>query len=417
MGMTMTQKILAAHCRLKRRSRRASSSMPSWISSSATTSPPPLPSMSLKRPGSPRCSIRPASAIVLDHFVPNKDIKSRPAVQAVPGVRQQVRHPQLLRCRQHGHRARAAARERASSPPATASSAPTATPAPTVRWAPSPPAWAPPIWPPAWPSGMAWFKVPSAIKVAADRQALQPYVGGKDVILHSDRRDRRGRAPCTSPWSSCGEGVEEPDAWRTGSAICNMAIEAGAKNGIFPVDDMTCEAYLKGRGQPPLGQRTRPTPTLSMSATVVIDLDSSGAHRRPIPICPRTPTPPREGKDIAIDQVVIGSCTNGRIEDMEAADSILKGRKDRQGRARHHHPRHPGSLPGVHRPRIHHAFIDAGCIVSTPTCGPCLGGYMGILAAGRALRLHHQPQLRGPHGPCGQRSLSGQPRHRRGQRR
>ncbi|MFQ9917064.1 MAG: aconitase family protein [Flavonifractor plautii] len=120
-----------------------------------------------------------------------------------------------------------------------------------------------------------------------------------------------------------------------------------------------------------------------------------------------------------IDQAVIGSCTNGRMEDMRAAAAILKGRKVATGRALHRHPRHPADLLWMPCTRgCIEIFIEAGCAVSTPTCGPCLGGHMGILADRRAGRLHHQPQLRGPHGPCGLReSILANPACGRGFRR
>ena len=118
---------------------------------------------------------------------------------------------------------------------------------------------------------------------------------------------------------------------------------------------------------------------------------SISTRSSPRSACPHLPentsTVSTRWRGIKIDQVVIGSCTNGRIEDMEAAYEILKGKHSRQGRALHHHPRHawPIYKECILRGATPRPFIDAGCIVSTPTCGPCLGGYMGILADGRAL--------------------------------
>ena len=161
--------------------------------------------------------------------------------------------------------------------------------------------------------------------------------------------------------------------------ICNMAIEAGAKNGIFPVDE-TCESYLKGRSQRPW-VKYEADADAEYERTVVIDLDKLEPTVS-YPHLPENTHPAKEGKDIKIDQVVIGSCTNGRLEDMEAAYNILKGKHIAKGVRGIIIP----ATMAVYKECILRgyttAFIDAGCIVSTPTCGPCLGGYMGILAEG-----------------------------------
>ena len=161
--------------------------------------------------------------------------------------------------------------------------------------------------------------------------------------------------------------------------ICNMAIEAGAKNGIFPVDHVTME-YLKGRSE---------------RKPVVFSADDDAEYEKVIDIdlgeilptvaCPHLPEnthPARELHDIKIDQVVIGSCTNGRLEDMEAAYKILNGKKVAEGVRCIIIPGTMQILRDCVQRGWYTAFIDAGAIVSTPTCGPCLGGYMGILAAG-----------------------------------
>ena len=158
-----------------------------------------------------------------------------------------------------------------------------------------------------------------------------------------------------------------------------MAIEAGAKNGIFPVDDVT-RAYVEGRVNRPW-TAYEADGDAEYERTVEIDLsqvDCTVAY----PHLPENAHPAREGRDIAIDQIVIGSCTNGQLPDMAAAAEILKGR--------HLAPGVRGIIipatQNVYRECMHRGytdiFLDAGCIVSTPTCGPCLGGYMGILAAG-----------------------------------
>ena len=225
-------------------------------------------------------------------------------------------------------------------------------------------------------TGMAWFKVPAAIKIELKGQLHRP-VAGKDVILHLIGEIGVSGALYKS-LEFVGEGVRSL-TMEDRLCICNMAIEAGAKNGIFPVDE-TCEAYLRGRSQR-AWVKYEADPDAEYERTVVIDLDTLEPTVS-YPHLPENTHPAKEGSEIKIDQVVIGSCTNGRIEDMQAAYEILKGKHIAKG------------VRGIIIPATMEvykecilrgyttAFIDAGCIVSTPTCGPCLGGYMGILAEG-----------------------------------
>ena len=224
--------------------------------------------------------------------------------------------------------------------------------------------------------GVAWFKVPAAIKVELVGALKRP-VCGKDVILHLIGEIGVSGALYKS-LEFTGEGIKSL-TMEDRLCICNMAIEAGAKNGIFPVDEIT-EAYLKGRSQRPW-VKYEADPDAEYERTVNIDL-SALEPTVSYPHLPENTHPAKDGKDIKIDQIVIGSCTNGRIEDMQAAYEILKGKQIAKG------------VRGIIIPATMEvykecilrgyteAFIDAGCIVSTPTCGPCLGGYMGILAAG-----------------------------------
>ena len=225
-------------------------------------------------------------------------------------------------------------------------------------------------------TGMAWFKVLAAIKVELKGQLHRP-VAGKDVILHLIGEIGVSGALYKS-LEFVGEGVRSL-TMEDRLCICNMAIEAGAKNGIFPVDE-TCEAYLRGRSQR-AWVRYEADPDAEYERTVVIDLDTLEPTVS-YPHLPENTHPAKEGKDIKIDQVVIGSCTNGRLEDMEAAYNILKGKHIAKGVRGIVIP----ATMAVYKECILRgyttAFIDAGCIVSTPTCGPCLGGYMGILAEG-----------------------------------
>ena len=224
--------------------------------------------------------------------------------------------------------------------------------------------------------GMAWFKVPAAIKVELKGQLHKP-VTGKDVILHLIGEIGVSGALYKS-LEFVGDGVKSL-TMEDRLCICNMAIEAGAKNGIFPVDDVTV-SYMEGRCE-----RT----------PVIYEADEDAVYEQTIEIdlskivptvaCPHLPEntkPAAVLSDIKIDQVVIGSCTNGRMEDMEAAYNTLKGRKIADGVRCIIIPGTMQILRDCVERGYVTAFIDAGAIVSTPTCGPCLGGYMGILAAG-----------------------------------
>lgn len=225
-------------------------------------------------------------------------------------------------------------------------------------------------------TGMAWFKVPAAIKVELTG-ALKPPVCGKDVILHLIGMIGVSGALYKS-LEFCGEGVQSL-SMEDRLCICNMAIEAGAKNGIFPVDT-ACEAYLQGRSQRPWVKYDADADA-EYERTVTIDLNALEPTVS-YPHLPENTHKASEGKNIKIDQVVIGSCTNGRLEDMEAAYNILNGKQVAKGVRVIIIP----ATMAVYKECILRgyttAFVDAGCIVSTPTCGPCLGGYMGILAEG-----------------------------------
>lgn len=227
-------------------------------------------------------------------------------------------------------------------------------------------------------SGKAWFKVPSAIKFELVGKP-QGYVSGKDVILHIIGMIGVDGALYKS-MEFCGEGIKYLNI-DDRLCIANMAIEAGAKNGIFPVDDVTRE-YCSGRFQGTPVEYTADEDAV-YDETYVIDL----SEIRPTVAFPHLPENTKTvdeigEKEVMIDQAVIGSCTNGRISDLRAAANILKGRKIAKG------VRcivFPGTqkiwLQAMHE-GLFDIFIEAGAVVSTPTCGPCLGGHMGILAAG-----------------------------------
>ncbi|MGI5896574.1 MAG: 3-isopropylmalate dehydratase large subunit [Oscillospiraceae bacterium] len=225
-------------------------------------------------------------------------------------------------------------------------------------------------------TGEAWFKVPSAIRFNL-KGKLNKWVSGKDVILHIIGMIGVDGALYQS-MEFGGEGLKN---LTMDDRLCmaNMAIEAGAKNGIFEVDDVTI-AYMKERVDRPYKIYTADP---DAEYTRVIDLDLSQIKSTvSFPHLPENAKPIDEVGDVKIDQVVIGSCTNGRMSDMETAAEILKGKKLAK------HVRCiiiPATqkiwLECVKRGYMD-IFVEAGCAVSTPTCGPCLGGYMGILAAG-----------------------------------
>lgn len=223
-------------------------------------------------------------------------------------------------------------------------------------------------------TGKAWFKVPEAIQVVL-KGKLSPLVSGKDVILHLIGLIGVDGALYRS-LEFCGEGVSSL-SMDDRLCICNMAIEAGAKNGIFPVDDITIQ-YMEGRLQRPW-KVYEADDDASYIKTIEIDL-SSLEPTVSYPHLPENTHLAKEGKNIKIDQVVIGSCTNGRLEDMEAAYQILDGKQVAPDVRVIIIPATMAIYKECLRRGYTESFIDAGCVVSTPTCGPCLGGYMGILA-------------------------------------
>ena len=227
-------------------------------------------------------------------------------------------------------------------------------------------------------SGKAWFKVPAAIKFNLVGKP-QGFVSGKDVILHIIGMIGVDGALYKS-MEFTGEGVQYLNI-DDRLCIANMAIEAGAKNGIFPVDDVTRE-YCNGRYQGTPVEYTADEDAV-YDEEYTIDL----SEIRPTVAFPHLPENTRTVDEIGetevkIDQCVIGSCTNGRITDLRAAAEVFKGRKIAKN------VRciiFPGTqaiwLQAMHE-GLFDIFIEAGAVVSTPTCGPCLGGHMGILAAG-----------------------------------
>ena len=225
-------------------------------------------------------------------------------------------------------------------------------------------------------TGLAWFKVPSAIKVTL-KGKFQPYVSGKDVMLHLIGQIGVDGALYKS-LEFGGEGVKEL-AMDDRFTISNMAIEAGGKNGIFPVDDVT-RAYLNGRVTREW-EAFEADPDAVYEREVVIDLD----QLRPTVALPHLPSNTRtvdQVEGMPIQQVVIGSCTNGRLKDIKEAAEILTGRKVAKGVRCIVFPATQQIMLDAMAAGYIQALVEAGCAVSTPTCGPCLGGHMGVLSDG-----------------------------------
>ena len=225
-------------------------------------------------------------------------------------------------------------------------------------------------------TGKAWFKVPSAIKVELTGK-LNEYVSGKDVILHLIGMIGVDGALYKS-LEFMGEGLKSL-SMDDRLCISNMAIEAGAKNGIFMVDEIT-KAYMEGRVNREY-KVYAPDEDAEYEQTITIDLSQLKATVA-FPHLPENTKTIDEVGEVKIDQVVIGSCTNGRLEDMATADTILKGKKVARDVRCIVIPATQAIYKECIKQGYLDIFIDAGCAVSTPTCGPCLGGYMGILAEG-----------------------------------
>ena len=374
MGMTMTQKILASHAGLDNvvAGQLINAKLDIVLGNDITT---PVAINEFNKAGFSEVFNKDKIAVVLDHFVPNKDIKA--AQQS-----KQCREFSCTHCISHFYDVGKMGIEHALLPEqgvVTAGDCIIGADSHTCTYG-ALGAFSTGVgstdMAAGMATGMAWFKVPSAIKFEL-KGKLPANCSGKDVILYIIGKIGVDGALYRS-MEFVGEGVKTL-SMDDRLCICNMAIEAGAKNGIFPVDDVT-RAYMKDRCE-----RTPVEFTADEDALYdeVIEIDLSTLV--PTVACPHLPEntkPATELSDIKIDQVVIGSCTNGRMEDMEAAYKVLKGNKVSDGVRCIIIPATMQIYKECVEKGYITAFIDAGAVVSTPTCGPCLGGYMGILAAG-----------------------------------
>ena len=374
MAMTMTQKILAAHAGLDSVTpgQLIQAKLDIVLGNDITT---PVAINEFNKNGFNRVFDKDKIAIVLDHFVPNKDIKA--AEQS-----KQCREFACQHCVSHFYDVGKMGIEHALLPEqgiVTAGDCIIGADSHTCTYG-ALGAFSTGVGSTDMAAGMAtgtaWFKVPAAIRFNLTGK-LPANCSGKDVILTIIGKIGVDGALYKS-MEFVGDGVASL-SMDDRLCICNMAIEAGAKNGIFPVDDVT-RAYLEGRSERP-GVEYSADPNAEYEQTIEIDLSKIV----PTVACPHLPEnthPAAELGDIKIDQVVIGSCTNGRMEDMETAYRILKGKTVAPGVRCIIIP----ATMQIYRECVERgyvtAFIDAGAVVSTPTCGPCLGGYMGILAEG-----------------------------------
>ena len=374
MAMTMTQKILAAHAGLDSVTpgQLIQAKLDIVLGNDITT---PVAINEFNKNGFNRVFDKDKIAIVLDHFVPNKDIKA--AEQS-----KQCREFACQHCVSHFYDVGKMGIEHALLPEqgiVTAGDCIIGADSHTCTYG-ALGAFSTGVGSTDMAAGMAtgtaWFKVPAAIRFNLTGK-LPANCSGKDVILTIIGKIGVDGALYKS-MEFVGDGVASL-SMDDRLCICNMAIEAGAKNGIFPVDDVT-RAYLEGRSERP-GVEYSADPDAEYEQTIEIDLSKIV----PTVTCPHLPEnthPAAELGDIKIDQVVIGSCTNGRMEDMETAYRILKGKTVAPGVRCIIIP----ATMQIYRECVERgyvtAFIDSGAVVSTPTCGPCLGGYMGILAEG-----------------------------------
>lgn len=374
MGMTMTQKILASHAGLEsvEAGQLINAKLDIVLGNDITT---PVAVNEFEKAGFDKVFDKDHIAIVLDHFVPNKDIKA--AEQS-----KQCREFACEHCVSHFYDVGKMGIEHALLPEqgvVTAGDCIIGADSHTCTYG-ALGAFSTGVgstdMAAGMATGMAWFKVPSAIKFELTGK-LPENCSGKDVILTIIGMIGVDGALYKS-MEFAGEGVKTL-SMDDRLCICNMAIEAGAKNGIFPVDECTLK-YLDGRSE---------------RKPVIFEADEDAVYEKTIKIdlssivptvsCPHLPEnthPAAELHDIKIDQVVIGSCTNGRMEDMEAAYEVLNGKKVADGVRCIIIPATMKIMRECVEKGYVTAFIDAGAVVSTPTCGPCLGGYMGILAEG-----------------------------------
>ena len=374
MGMTMTQKILAAHAELSEvKAGQLIEANLDLVLGNDITSPVAINEM--KKMDNQTVFDKDKIALVMDHFIPNKDIKSAENCKCCRDFAGEHRITNYFDVGEMGI-------EHALLPEkglVVAGDAVIGADSHTCTYG-ALGAFSTGVGSTDMAAGMvtgkAWFKVPSAIRFELVGKPGK-WISGKDVILHIIGMIGVDGALYQS-MEFTGEGIQYltmDDRF----TICNMAIEAGGKNGIFPVDDLAA-AYMKEHSTKEFTVY-QADDDAEYEQTYTIDL----SQLKPTVSFPHLPENTKtidEVGEIAIDQVVIGSCTNGRMDDMRAAAQVMKGRKVAKGVRCIVIPATQAIYLQSMREGLLETFIEAGAVVSTPTCGPCLGGYMGILAAG-----------------------------------
>ncbi len=374
MGMTMTQKILAAHAGLNevKAGQFIEADLDIVLGNDVTT---PVAIKEFKKMGAKKVFDRNKVVIVPDHFTPNKDIK---AAQQCKMVREFAIDMDIENYFEVGRMGI----EHCLLPEqglVVAGNAVIGADSHTCTYG-ALGAFSTGIGSTDMAAGMArgkaWFKVPGAIKFELVGQPKK-WVSGKDVILHIIGKIGVDGALYKS-MEFIGEGLKYL-SMDDRFSMANMAIEAGAKNGIFMVDEKTID-YMKMHSQKEY-KVYMPDEDAQYEETFVIDLSKI----RPTVAFPHLPDNTRtidEAGNIKIDQVVIGSCTNGRMEDMKIAAEIMKNRKVAKNIRTIVFPGTQNIYLQCVKEGIAEIFVEAGAVFSTPTCGPCLGGHMGILAPG-----------------------------------
>ena len=373
MGMTMTQKILAAHAGLdKVEAGQLINVRLDLVMGNDVTSPVAINEMKAK--GFTDVFDREKIALVMDHFTPNKDIKSAEHCKQVRQFAREYKIKNFFDVGQMGIE-HALLPEKGiviSGDTVIGADSHTCTYGALGAFSTgvgSTDMAAGMI------SGMAWFKVPSAIKVNVTGK-FNKWVSGKDLILHLIGKIGVDGALYRS-LEFCGDGIANL-SMDDRFCIANMAIECGAKNGIFPVDEKTLQ-YMKGRTdrEPVIFEADEDAVYDEVINIDLSELKSTVAF----PHLPENAHIVGEFDKIYVDQSVIGSCTNGRIEDMRAAAEVLQGKKVNENVRCIVIPATQNVYLQCVREGLAEIFVEAGAVFSTPTCGPCLGGHMGILAA------------------------------------
>ena len=374
MGMTMTQKILAAHAGLPEvRAGQLIRAKLSMVLGNDITSPVAI--NEFEKAGFSGVFDREKIAMVMDHFAPNKDIKAAEQCKQCRAFARRFDVKNYFDVGEMGIEHALLPEKGLAAPGECIIGADSHTCTYGALGAFSTGVGSTDM-AAGMATGEAWFKVPSAIRFVLTGK-LGPYVSGKDVILHIIGKIGVDGALYKS-MEFTGPGLASL-SMDDRLCIANMAVEAGAKNGIFEVDQITLD-YVKGRvnREFTVYQADEDAP---YDQTITIDLSAI----EPTVAFPHLPENARtfdQIGEIPIDQVVIGSCTNGRISDLAAAAEIFKGRHAAKGVRVIIIPATQAIYKEAMKRGYLETFLDAGCVVSTPTCGPCLGGYMGILAAG-----------------------------------